>query len=407
MSSSGVSMKYIKMLFNNLTIVFKKEWHDALRDKRSLRMAFLPPVYFAAIFVATVFFVIHFKNSSTASVNDPIQLPVSGAEHLPAMIDWLEEKGIEVNPATANAYAQVEQKEIDYALIIPAEAAEEFASGESATVWLVYDATNSKIQGSIGFIKQQLWSWNGRMGSLRLLARGISPSVANPLLIREMNIASDEKMGFFIMASLPMFLVLLAFIGSVGFSADMTAGERERRSLESLLITPASSIAIVTGKWLTSLLITLAVLLLEVLLLSIAFAYVPFDELGLRVDVTPFDLLGILLLLVPLAFLAIAMQLSIAIFARSFKDAQTYIGLLVFIPMIPMFYTLVNPSAYEPWFNWIPVLGQQALIKELLMGADLPWWSFIQFWLVALPVCGLLLGFTAQQLRKPKIVYGI
>jgi sodium transport system permease protein len=323
------------------------------------------------------------------------------------MVDWLEEKGIRVNPADADAYAQVEQKELDYALIIPAEAAQEFASGESATVWLVYDATNNKVQGSIGFIRQQLWSWNGRMGSLRLLARGISPSAANPLAIREMNIASDEKMGFFVLASLPMFLVLLAFIGSVGFSADMTAGERERRSLESLLITPAKSLAIIGGKWLTSLLITLAVLLLEVLLLAIAFAYVPFDELGLRVDVTPLDLLGIFALLVPLAFLAIAMQLSIAIFARSFKDAQTYIGLLVFIPMLPMFYTLVNPSAYEPWFNWVPVLGQQAMIKELLMGAVISWWPLVQFWLVALPLSGLLLWFTAWQLRKPKIVYGV
>jgi sodium transport system permease protein len=397
----------MKPFLSSLVIVFKKEWHDALRDKRSLRMAFLPPVYFAAIFVATVFFVIHFKNTSTARVNEPIELPVLGAEHLPAMVDWLEEKGIRVNPADADAYAQVEQKELDYALIIPAEAAQEFASGESATVWLVYDATNNKVQGSIGFIRQQLWSWNGRMGSLRLLARGISPSAANPLAIREMNIASDEKMGFFVLASLPMFLVLLAFIGSVGFSADMTAGERERRSLESLLITPAKSLAIIGGKWLTSLLITLAVLLLEVLLLAIAFAYVPFDELGLRVDVTPLDLLGIFALLVPLAFLAIAMQLSIAIFARSFKDAQTYIGLLVFIPMLPMFYTLVNPSAYEPWFNWVPVLGQQAMIKELLMGAVISWWPLVQFWLVALPLSGLLLWFTAWQLRKPKIVYGV
>lgn len=397
----------MKPFLTSLVIVFKKEWNDALRDKRSLRMAFLPPVYFAAIFVATVFFVIHFKNTSTARVNEPIELPVLGAEHLPAMVDWLEEKGIRVNLAAADAYAQVEQKKLDYALIIPAEAAQEFASGESATVWLVYDATNNKVQGSIGFIRQQLWSWNGRMGSLRLLARGISPSAANPLAIREMNIASDEKMGFFVMASLPMFLVLLAFIGSVGFSADMTAGERERRSLESLLITPAKSLAIIGGKWLTSLLITLAVLLLEVVLLAIAFAYVPFNELGLRVDVTPLDLLGIFALLVPLAFLAIAMQLSIAIFARSFKDAQTYIGLLVFIPMLPMFYTLVNPSAYESWFNWIPVLGQQAMIKELLMGAVVSWWPLVQFWLVGLPLSGLLLWFTAWQLRKPKIVYGV
>lgn len=394
-------------LVNSFVIVFKKEWRDALRDKRSLRMAFLPPVYFAAVFVISVFFIIHMKNTGTASVSDPIDLPVYGAEHLPGLVDWLEEKGVSIQVVGEDAYARVEQKQLDYALIIPAEAEQQFAQGESALVWLVYDATNNKIQGSLGFVRQQLWSWNARMGSLRLLARGISPLVANPVSLREMNVASDEKMGFFVMLSLPMFLVLLAFIGSVGFSADMTAGERERRSLESLLITPATSLAIVGGKWLTSLLITLAVLLLEVLLLAVAFAWVPFNELGLRVNVTPLDLLAIFAALLPLAVLAIAMQLSIAIFARSFKDAQTYIGLLVFIPMLPMFYTMMNPSAYEPWFNWVPVMGQQAMIKELLMGSEFGWWPLVQFWLVCLPLTLLLLVFTAQQLRRPKIVYGV
>ncbi len=390
-----------------LFIVFRKEWRDARRDKRSLRMAFLPPVYFAAVFVATVLFIIHIKTSSTASVNEPIKLPVMGAEYLPSLVDWLEEQGVAVQPVSGDAYQQVEQKQLEYALIIPVETAQQFAQGESASLWLVYDATNNKIQGSVGFIRQQLWSWNGRMGSLRLLARGISPSVVNPVIVRDMNIASDEKMGFFVMASLPMFLVLLAFIGSLGFSADMTAGERERRSLESLLITPAQSLVVIGGKWLTSLLITLLVLLLEVILLAIAFAFVPFDELGLRVNVTPWDLGAIFCALVPLAFFSVALQVSIAIFARSFKDAQTFIGLLVFIPMILMFYTMMNPSAHEPWFNWVPVLGQQTAIKDVLMGADMSWLALGQFWLVCLPLTLLLLGFCAGQLRRPKIVYGL
>lgn len=387
-------------------IVFRKEWRDALRDRRSLRMAFLPPVYFAAIFVASVLFVIHIKSSASASLNAPIPLPVSGGQYLPDLLDWLEERGIAVSPVMGDAVAQVTQKKLDYALLIPAEAEQQFAQGQPATLWLLYDATNSKTQGATGFIRQQLWGWNGRIGSLRLLARGIAPSVANPIQVRDMNIASDEKMGVFVMGSLPLFLVLLAFIGSVGFSADMTAGERERRSLEALLITPAQSFAIIGGKWLTSLLITLLVLALAVVLLMPAFALVPFDELGLRVDVSPLDLLAILLLLVPLAVFAVALQVSIALFARSFKDAQTYIGLMVFIPMIPLFYTLINPGVFAPWFYWVPVLGQQAAIKDLLTGADLSWQVLGQFCLVALPVAGGLLWFAARQLRRPAIVYG-
>jgi sodium transport system permease protein len=398
----NVMMIFVKIL----AVIFKKELRDALRDRRSLRMAFLPPVYFVGVFVGTVFFILHLQKEATGKGSEPIQLSILGAEYLPPLTDWLQEQGVKVNKVGDDAYAQVEQKKLDYALIIPKEAAQQFATGESVLVWIVYDATNNKIQTSIGFIKQQIWSWNSRMGSLRLLSRGIAPAVANPLYLREMNVASDQKMGFFVMASLPMFLILSVFIGSVGFTADMTAGERERRSLESLLITPASSAAIIMGKWLTCLLLTFAVLLVELFLLAIAFAFIPFNQLGLRVDVSVVDLLGIFAALTSLSVIAVSLQQMIAIFARSFKDAQTYMGLIVFIPMLPMMYTMINPGASEPWFAWVPVLGHQAVVKDLLLGGSLDVMALIKFWLVAIPLAIILLTFTANQLRKPKIVYG-
>ena len=389
-----------------LWIICKKELRDALRDKRSLRLAFLPAVYFVGAFVGTVFLYLHFQNEASGKGSEPIQLPVLGAEHLPPLIDWLQEQGVKVKQVGDDAYAQVEQKNLEYALIIPQEAEHQFAAGEHVVVWLAYDITNNKLQTSIGFIKQQIWSWNSRMGSLRLLSRGISPAIANPVLLREMNVASDQKMGFFVMTSLPMFLILSVFIASVGFSADMTAGERERRSLESLLITPAPSLAIILGKWLSCLMLTFSVLIVELALLAVAFAFMPFNQLGLRVDVSVADLFGIFAALTSLAVIAVSLQHTIAIFARSFKDAQTYMSLMVFLPMLPMMYTMINPGAFEPWFAWVPVLGHQAVIKELLLGGSLDIKMLIKFWLVAIPLAVILLAFTANQLRKPKIVYG-
>lgn len=387
-------------------VVLRKEWRDAWRDGRSLRMAFLPPLYFVGMFVAGAFFVLYLKNAAHGKGSEPVELAVLGAEHLPPLTTWLEEQGIKINPAGADAYAQVEQKKLDYVLIIAKEAVEEFATGEPVTAWLVYDATNSKIQTSIGFIRQQIWSWNHRMGGLRLLSRGIDPGVANPLVLREMNIASEQKMGFLVMASLPMFLILTVFIGSLGFTADMMAGERERRSLEPLLITPASSAAVVLGKWTTSLILTLAVLTFELLLLAVALAFIPFAQLGVRVQVSAVDLLGIFAILAALAVIAVALQQLIAIFARSFKDAQTYMGLIVLIPLVPLLYTMINPGASEPWFVWVPVLGHQVGIKELLVGGPFSVVALGQLWLVAVPVAIILLVLTARQLRKPEIVYG-
>ncbi|MFC3115879.1 ABC transporter permease [Cellvibrio fontiphilus] len=389
-----------------LLIVWRKEWRDALRDKKSLRMAFLMPVYFVGVFVASSLFIIHMSNQSRATTSEPIKLSVVGAEQLPALVMWLEERGVQVQAADEQAYQQVQNGQLDYALIVPEDAREKFATGESIELALVFDATNNKLQGALHFVRQQIWSWNGRIGSLRLLSRGISPAVVNPVVVRDLNVASDQKMGFFVMASLPMLLILTVFMASVGFSADMTAGERERRSLESLLITPAPSGALLLGKWLNSLSLTLLVLIVELSLLAIAFAYVPFKELGLRVDVTPLDLLLALAVLMSMALVATALQFLISIFARSFKDAQTYMGLMIFIPMIPLFYTLINPGAYTDWFRWVPVLAQQLVVKDLLLGGALSLQAFAQAWVVAVILAALLLTFTAQQLRKPTIVYG-
>lgn len=390
-----------------LLIVWRKEWRDALRDKKSLRMAFLMPVYFVAVFVASSLFIIHMSQQSRATTSEPIKLSVVGAEQLPALVDWLQERGIQVQAADEQAYQQVQSGQLGYALIVPEDAREKFATGESIELALVFDATNNKLQGALHFVRQQIWSWNARVGSLRLLSRGISPAIVNPVMVRDLNVASDQKMGFFVMASLPMLLILTVFMATVGFSADMTAGERERRSLESLLITPAPSGALLLGKWLNSLSLTFLVLVVELTLLAIAFAYVPFKELGLRVHVTPLDLLVVLVALMSLAIVATALQFLISMFARSFKDAQTYMGLMIFIPMVPLFYTLLNPSAYADWFRWVPVLAQQLVVKDLLLGGDVPLLAFAQAWLVAVVLAAIFLRFTAQQLRKPKIVYGV
>lgn len=393
--------------FSKIGVVFRKEWRDALRDKRSLRMAFLMPVYFVAMFVASSLFFIHMASQSRATTTEPIKLPVVGAEHLPSLIDWLQERGVKIEPAEEDAYQQVTQGNLDYVLIIPQDAHQKFLTGESIELALAFDATNNKIQGGLNFVRQQIYGWNGRIGSLRLLSRGIYPGIIDPVYVRDLNIASDQKMGIFVMISLPIVLILTAFISSIGFSADMTAGERERRSLESLLITPISSAQLIVGKWLNSFSLTILVLVVELILLAIAFAYIPFKEIGLKVDVTPWDLVIVFAVLITLAIIATPLQFAISIFARNFKDAQMHMSLMLFIPMIPLFYTMFNPSAYAEWFRWIPVLAQQVLIKDLLLGAEVRVVDFVKMLSISIFLGGFFLWFAVEQLRKPKIVYGI
>lgn len=394
-------------MLHSLWTIFKKEWSDTLRDMRSLRMILLMPIYMVGVYAATSYFVIHSAKTSRATTNEPIQLSVSGAEHFPPLMQWLKERGVTITSVEGEIYQQVEQGKLSFVLIVPKDAATQFSSGEKIDLSLVFDATNTKVQGGLNFVRQQIQAWNGRIGQLRLIARGIDPVLTNPVSIRDINIASDQKMGFFVIATVPFFLLMACFLGSVGFSADMVAGERERRSLESLLITPAKSTALIIGKWLNSFTLTLVVMLVNLLLLLIAFQWIPFKEIGMKVSVDAMALMNIFLVLLPAAMLATALQLMISIYARSFKDAQTYMGLMVFIPMVPLIYTLTNPSSYADWFMWVPVLSHQIMVKQLLLGEALNYIHLLQMSLTTSLLAILMLGFTAKQLRKPKIVYGL
>ena len=394
-------------MLRSILTVFKKEWTDILRDMRSLRMILLMPIYLVGVYTATSFFIIHTSLSSRATTNEPIKLAVSGVTALPELIKWLDERGVDVQPVEGDVYQQVQNKTLDYVLIIPKDAATKYQAGETLDLALVFDATNTKVQGSIDFVRKQIRGWNHTIGNLRLMARGLDPTLVDPISLRDINIASDQQMGFFVMATVPFFLLMASFLGSVGFSADMLAGERERRSLESLLITPVPSWQLLIGKWLNAWCLTLVVILANILLLWIAFQIIPFKEIGMKVDVGIGKLLMILLVLMPVAVFATALQCLISIFARSFKDAQTYMGIMVFIPMAPLIYTLSNPGSFEDWFMWVPVLSHQIAIKNILIGESVGLSGLLVGAIVSLVVGAWLLSLTAKQLRKPSIVYGV
>jgi len=386
--------------------VYRKELRDSLRDKRTLRMAFLPPLYFVAIFVGLVFFSVNMVNDKKVAGINSIPIYVEGEQNLPELIAWLREQGAVINTVEAGAYQQVKEKKIDFALIVPEEARLKRAKGESAPVWLVYDGANQKLSSSIGFVRSQFYMWSSRVGAINLMARGIAPDVGNPVMLREDNIADEQKMSVYLLASVPLTLLLAAFIGSVGFSADMTAGERERRSLESLLITPASTFSLYLGKWLTSVTLTVAILVMQLVLMAIAFRFLPFNQLGLRVDVNYIDLLNVFWILIPVVFFAVALQLSLSIFAKSFKDAQSLIAGLVFVPMLLNFYTMFNPGVFYDWWLWVPVLGQAVVIKEILLGGTIAAFAFWKFWLMGVVITLLAFWLGIKQLRRPKIIYG-
>ncbi|MDO3383814.1 ABC transporter permease [Gilvimarinus algae] len=387
------------MIWNKLSAVWRKELRDAVRDKRAMKLAFLPPVYMVVFFALGIGLAIHFQNPEERD----IELAVAGQDE--ALTAWLVENRISIKEAPSDPYAAIEAGELDYALVLASEPVPP-GSKEPRTATLVYNASNQKVHGAVGEVRSLLYRYNAVEAAVNILARGLSPKLVNPIAVREANVASEQQMGGLILGGVPLLLLMCAMMGSVGFAADMTAGERERKSLESLLLNPVPSFVLIVGKWLAAVALTLAVISLCQLLLFIALYFLPFNEIGLRVSVGLYAMVGIFVALVPVAFIAAALQLALGILSRSFKDAQTYMGFLIILPMVPFFVIVTNPGLYESWHLWVPLLGHQTVLKNLLLGEAIPLMAYPAFWLSALPVSALALWLAARQIRRAKVIYG-
>jgi sodium transport system permease protein len=205
---------------------------------------------------------------------------------------------------------------------------------------------------------------------------------------------------------IPMFLVLALFTGAMPVASDSTAGERERGSLEPLLIIPIPRWHLVMGKWLAatgaamlSMLMTLSVTLLVLSRLAL-------EELGIRNQIGTVQILMILAAIVPMGLVASALQMFVSCFAKSFKEAQSYLGMLVLLPTLPGIVAVMYPLTNRPWMHPIPVLGQYAMVTEILGGKfPLPL-ALVGANVVAIVVTTALLMLATRLFSSEKIIFG-
>lgn len=394
------------MIFSRVSAVFRKEWRDARRDKRSFRIAFLMPVYFVAITIGILWLMIYLQSQSRVSLSETTSFPVSGVEHFPPLVDWLREKGFHLHEEGDGGIEKFERGEIDYLLVIPDDAMERYAAGNTISLRLYFDATKNTKNASVYRLRHEASVWSAKIGGLRLVARGVAPFIAQPLAIQDVNSASQKKMASMVLMNVPMFLMLILFIAAIGFSIDMLAGERERRSLESLLITPVSSAELVIGKGLLSFCISMLSLVLMLALFYIGFLWVPFSELGIDMEFTIQSLILCIALLAPVAMLATSLQLFLSTFAKSFKDAQSLMGLLVLVPTIPSVYLIVSNTDPHAWFYVVPVLAQVTSLRELFFGGVVSAVDVLSASSMTLLVSITFITLTVKRLRSATHIFG-
>jgi len=236
-----------------------------------------------------------------------------------------------------------------------------------------------------------------RVGSLRLLARGINPAIVQALAIENVDVASAQGKAGFILGLMPLYIVLAAFIGGFYVAIDTTTGERERGSLEPLVINPIQRWELLAGKLATTLVFTSVVVLETLTGLALTINFLPVDDLGLKLSLAPSTFVGLFLITLPIILLAGATLTLIASFTRSFKEAQSYLTPIFLIPTMPSLLVAFLPQQSTWWSALIPIYSQQLFMNQLLKGESLQFGSVLVASGVTLAV-GIAVAFAAVRI---------
>lgn len=387
-------------MFRTLGSIVRKELRDGLRDRRALFTLFFIPVFFLLLMYIMVMFMVSLQARSASLV-----VPVQGAEHAAPLMDWLREEGVTIKTVEGDPPRLVRDLEEDFVLLIEADFPQRFQDYDQAKLVLIYDGARNDIQGQVARLNYLIQQWNATIGSLRLVARGIAPQVVQAVSMEEVDLANDQQLASRLFAIVPIMLVMVIFTASIGLSVDMMAGEREKHSLEPLLLNPVPRWLIVGGKWLTSTLCTLLVLLSTTVALYLLMPALPLEKLGIQYRLTAAQLLQAIVVALPLVALATILQLLVSLFAKSFKEAQTYISLMVMVPVALAYYVLFSDSI-NGWQSWVPILGPLALMEAVFADRGTDVASCVVACVLSLLLALALAWLLTRQLRREKIIYG-
>ena len=386
-----------------ILVVLKKEIRENLRDRKAVfNSLLLAPILFPVLLIGMTWLG---TSAQTERAERVLEVPVVGAEQAPNLIRYLEQQGMVVKPAPEDPEALVRSQKEPVIIRIPETFGEQWQAGRPAEIEVIIDPSRPESDIPTSRVKGLLRGYSREIGMLRLQMRGVSPNVMSPLLIRDVDLSTPQSRGMLIMLFLPYILMITAFMGGMHLAIDTTAGEKERRSLEPLLINPVPRWQIMMGKLLATGIFGMASLVLTLLAFRITLPYLPLAALGVDLGLGVAAMVGILLVVAPVALMAAALLTVLATYAKSFREAQSYMGLVVLIPMIPTLMFMSNPVKPEASMMPIPLFSQNLLIGELVRGEAVPLQWLLYSAGGTLLLAFALMAFAATLFSRPRVVF--
>jgi sodium transport system permease protein len=376
--------------------VFCKELVDALRDRRTLFMVLLSSVAIGPLLlVALSALVADFEARAESR-----EIYAVGIEAAPTLHNYLLRQAWTLQAAPADYAAAMVKRSFGHAvLLVPANFEQDLADGVVPRLTLVSASANNRAQGEAASLSRLLQGFNQEQATLRLVLHGTAPGLLQAVQVDEQDLAAPSVRAAQFTRMLPFFVLMAVLYGALHAALDTTAGERERGSLEPLLMTPAPRWALVLGKWGAVASVSMGVAVLS------CFSFLPgqwllrSETLSAMFLFGPREALLFLALLLPLAAMLSALLMAVAIRCKSFKEAQANNTVVVLaVSLLPMV-TLFNQGGEQPWHLWLPALAQLTLMQRVLEGEALGAADLMLPLAVAAVLSALCVVFVARQLR--------
>ncbi len=383
-------------------IVLRKELVETLRDRRALSLLLL----FVLMYPILVGFMLHRQiDRATKPEREGVEIAVIGGDQAPTLMNQLRQRNVnitELEPmAEEDINALLRRQTVTAVLRLTPEFAENYHAMRPARVELWFDSASDSSR-KIDEVEYVLRDYSRNIASARLLAHGVSPVNLNPVLVQRYDAGTSASRSANTISTMLGIFFIPAFMFCMSTAVDSTAGERERRSLEVLMAQPVRPGDLIVGKWLAASLLSIVGITLELAIAHGILKWLPLEEIGLSWRLGWRDLAMVCLASATLSLFAAALEIALAINARSFKEAQTLVSFTMIVPLVPVILVPMMNLNNSWWMYMVPVLSNQTLLRELAKGGSIGMLPFLQTFFSSLLLAMLCVWYTERRMKSEK-----
>jgi len=365
------------MKLNNVAIIYRKELTDILRDRKTVIAMFLFPLIIFPLI--TVGFNRFEQRMRDRAKQDTARIMILGEEHAPELAQRIRaNETFDIAPASPDYAQLIGDKKVRAAVEFPAgfesALAASAAPAEPPKVKLYYYQTETRSQGAVERIEAIIAKYRSELVERRLAAQGMTRAAVNPVEIKQQNVADEEKVaGSRFALLLPYFIVFLCFMGAIGPAIDLSAGEKERGTLETILVSAVGRDDLVLGKFLLVLTTSLVTAVMSLAAFGLSARYAGgFGQPSAATPafkVSPQALLSVFLIVMPMAMLFAASLFAVSLMAKNFKEAQSYTGPMMIVVILPAMAGMLPGVELNAGLAMVPILNVSLAAKELFTGS--------------------------------------